>query len=242
MARSGWRRRWRSAGGRDIPAIRRLQPLYNLYDRAEYEAKLEPLCRKEGLGVITYFSLASGFLTGKYRSEKDLAQSARGDRVKDYLNDRGFRILGALDQVAKENKSTPGRSRLGLADGAARHHRADCQRHEPGAVERPDRSREPQAGSRVHGALMGLRRRRRKDRCRRWIRRCAATTPARPGAANGRGRRDVSGRRANVGARVLGGRGSLPGCSGAAEPMCVMRQLRRDQPFKLVQAGAVGRA
>ena len=89
------------------PSYQSLQPLYNLYDRAEYEAKLEPLCRKEGLGVITYFSLASGFLTGKYRSPKDLAQSARGDRVKGYLNDRGFRILGALDQVAKENKSTP---------------------------------------------------------------------------------------------------------------------------------------
>jgi aryl-alcohol dehydrogenase-like predicted oxidoreductase len=89
------------------PRYQSLQPLYNLYDRAEYESKLGPLCRKEGLGVITYFSLASGFLTGKYREKKDLAQRARGDRVKDYLNDRGFRILRALDQVAKENKSVP---------------------------------------------------------------------------------------------------------------------------------------
>jgi aryl-alcohol dehydrogenase-like predicted oxidoreductase len=89
------------------PSYQSLQPLYNLYDRAEYEAKLEPLCRAEGLGVITYFSLASGFLTGKYRSKKDLAQRARGDRVKGYLNDRGLKILRALDQVAKENKSAP---------------------------------------------------------------------------------------------------------------------------------------
>jgi aryl-alcohol dehydrogenase-like predicted oxidoreductase len=89
------------------PSYQSLQPLYNLYDRAEYEAKLEPLCRKEGLGVMTYFSLASGFLTGKYRSKKDLAQRARADRVKGYLNERGFRILAALDQVAKEKNSTP---------------------------------------------------------------------------------------------------------------------------------------
>jgi aryl-alcohol dehydrogenase-like predicted oxidoreductase len=89
------------------PSYQSLHPLYNLYDRAEYEEKLDPLCRKEGLGVITYFSLASGFLTGKYRSKKDLAQRARGGRVKGYLNDRGFKILGALDQVAKEKRSTP---------------------------------------------------------------------------------------------------------------------------------------
>ena len=89
------------------PSYQCLQPLYNLCDRAEYEAKLEPLCRKEGMGVITYFSLASGFLTGKYRSKKDLAQRARADRVKGYLTDRGFKILAALDQVAKEKKSTP---------------------------------------------------------------------------------------------------------------------------------------
>jgi aryl-alcohol dehydrogenase-like predicted oxidoreductase len=88
------------------PRYQTLQPLYNLYDRAEYEAKLEPLCLKEGLGVITYFSLASGFLTGKYRSKKDLAGRERGDRVQGYLNERGFRILAALDQVAREKRST----------------------------------------------------------------------------------------------------------------------------------------
>jgi len=84
-----------------------LQPLYNLYDRAEYETELEPLCKQEGLGVIPYFSLASGFLTGKYRSEDDLSKSARGARVKNYLNDRGFRILAALDQLSEQYDSTP---------------------------------------------------------------------------------------------------------------------------------------
>jgi aryl-alcohol dehydrogenase-like predicted oxidoreductase len=89
------------------PAYRSLQPLYNLYDRAEYEPALEPLCREKGLGVIPYFPLASGFLTGKYRSEKDLAGRARGEFVKKYLDDRGFRILDALDQVARRYHSAP---------------------------------------------------------------------------------------------------------------------------------------
>ncbi len=88
------------------PAYQSLQPLYNLYDRADYETGLEPLCRNEGLGVITYFSLASGFLTGKYRSEEDLGKSARSEFVRKYLNDRGFRILKALDQVAKKHGAT----------------------------------------------------------------------------------------------------------------------------------------
>ena len=89
------------------PAYRSLQPLYNLYDRAEYETELEPLCREKGLGVIPYFPLASGFLTGKYRSEKDLAGRARADIVKRYLDDRGFRILDALEQVARQYHSAP---------------------------------------------------------------------------------------------------------------------------------------
>jgi aryl-alcohol dehydrogenase-like predicted oxidoreductase len=83
-----------------IPSYQTLQPLYNLYDRAEYETDLEPLCVQHGLGVIPYFSLASGFLTGKYRSEKDLEKYPRGSRVKKYLNDRGLTILSALDKVA----------------------------------------------------------------------------------------------------------------------------------------------
>lgn len=82
------------------PRYETLQPLYNLYDRAEYERNLEPFCLEHGLGVIPYFSLASGFLTGKYRSEADFSKSSRGPRVKKYLNDRGFRILAALGEAA----------------------------------------------------------------------------------------------------------------------------------------------
>jgi aryl-alcohol dehydrogenase-like predicted oxidoreductase len=89
------------------PAYQSLQPRYNLYDRAEYEQSLGPLCQEKGLGVITYYSLASGFLTGKYRSEKDLSKSIRGQGVRLYLNERGFRILKALDQVAKRYRSAP---------------------------------------------------------------------------------------------------------------------------------------
>ncbi|HUI68505.1 MAG TPA: aldo/keto reductase [Nitrospirota bacterium] len=89
------------------PGYQSLQPLYNLYDRAEYEANLEPLCREKGLGVISYYSLASGFLTGKYLSERDLSKSVRGQGIKRYLNERGFRILKALDQVAEYYHSTP---------------------------------------------------------------------------------------------------------------------------------------
>lgn len=89
-----------------------LQPCYNLYDRADYEEKLEPLCQKMELGVISYYSLASGFLTGKYRSTKDLTKSVRGESARKYLNARGLRILKALDEVAQQYHSTPGRVAL----------------------------------------------------------------------------------------------------------------------------------
>jgi aryl-alcohol dehydrogenase-like predicted oxidoreductase len=95
-----------------LPAYRTMQPEYNLYDRAEYEKDLEAICVANGLGVIGYFSLASGFLTGKYRSEADLSKSQRGGRVKKYLNERGFRILKALDEVAAQYNSTPARVAL----------------------------------------------------------------------------------------------------------------------------------
>jgi aryl-alcohol dehydrogenase-like predicted oxidoreductase len=84
-----------------------LQPEYNLYAREDYEKSLEPVALKEELGVIPYFSLASGFLTGKYRSEADLGQSQRGQGVKKYLDGRGLRILDALDQVADQHDATP---------------------------------------------------------------------------------------------------------------------------------------
>jgi aryl-alcohol dehydrogenase-like predicted oxidoreductase len=89
-----------------------LQPLYNLYERSDYEARLEPVCVKEGLAVISYFSLARGFLTGKYRSEADLKKSPRGAGIKKYLDERGSRILDALDTVASQHHSTPARVSL----------------------------------------------------------------------------------------------------------------------------------
>lgn len=85
-----------------------LQPEYNLMDRKGFEDALQPLCVKENVGVISYYSLASGFLSGKYRSETDLDKSkARGAKVKNYLNDRGHRVLDALDIVAKNHDATP---------------------------------------------------------------------------------------------------------------------------------------
>jgi aryl-alcohol dehydrogenase-like predicted oxidoreductase len=90
-----------------LPRYESLQPLYNLYDRAGFERTLAPLCIKEGLGVITYYSLASGFLSGKYRSQQDLGKSARGGKAGGYLNERGLRILGALDRAAKQYEVEP---------------------------------------------------------------------------------------------------------------------------------------
>ena len=90
-----------------LPRYECLQPEYNLYDRAEYEQTLEPVCIENGLGVLSYFSLASGFLTGKYRSAANVANKARGDFVKKYLNERGFSILDALEKVAKGLHATP---------------------------------------------------------------------------------------------------------------------------------------
>ena len=92
-----------------LPRYECLQPLYNLYDRAVYEAELEPLCVREGMGVINFYALASGFLTGKYRTPADAGKSARGGGATEkYLNPRGLRILDALDKAAKQYSSTPG--------------------------------------------------------------------------------------------------------------------------------------
>jgi aryl-alcohol dehydrogenase-like predicted oxidoreductase len=91
-----------------LPRYESLQPEYNLYDRAGFEGELESTCRENGIGVITYFSLARGFLTGKYRSKADLGQSPRGEGIGGkYLDDRGFRILAALDEVAAQHRATP---------------------------------------------------------------------------------------------------------------------------------------
>jgi aryl-alcohol dehydrogenase-like predicted oxidoreductase len=91
-----------------LPRYEVLEPLYNLYARSEYETELEPLCLKEKLGVVTYFALASGFLSGKYRTPADAVKSARGKGVVEkYLNARGLKILAALDDVAKRRRSSP---------------------------------------------------------------------------------------------------------------------------------------
>jgi len=92
-----------------LPRYESLQPLYNLYDREDYEKNLEPLCLEKKIGVIPYYALASGFLTGKYRSEADLSKSPRGEGIRKYLNERGLRIVQALDEVAADHNSTPAR-------------------------------------------------------------------------------------------------------------------------------------
>ena len=90
-----------------LPRYETLQPQYNLYERASFEGELQDLCVHENLGVITYFSLAAGFLTGKYRSEADFGKSARGPGMKKYLNPRGMKILDALDAVGRRYNATP---------------------------------------------------------------------------------------------------------------------------------------
>jgi aryl-alcohol dehydrogenase-like predicted oxidoreductase len=91
-----------------LPRYEVLQPEYNLHDRAKFEGALGDLCLTEQIGVITYFSLAKGFLSGKYRSEADLGKSPRGERgVRPYLTERGFRILKALDTVAAAKDAKP---------------------------------------------------------------------------------------------------------------------------------------
>jgi aryl-alcohol dehydrogenase-like predicted oxidoreductase len=91
-----------------LPRYESLQPLYNLSDRREFETEFEPICRQEKLGVINYYSLAAGFLTGKYRSPEEGARHpGRGGRLKRYLDPRGMRILKALDEVAARNDAVP---------------------------------------------------------------------------------------------------------------------------------------
>jgi len=102
----------KASAAKGYPAYQCLQPNYNLYDRSGYEKDLEPLVLEKSLGVIPYFSLAAGFLTGKYRSEADFAKSPRGGGMKKYLNERGFKILGALDEVSKGLGSSPTRVAL----------------------------------------------------------------------------------------------------------------------------------
>lgn len=97
-----------------VEGYKSLQPQYNLYDRQDFEAGLEGICQDQGISVISYYSLASGFLSGKYRSEKDLCKSVRGQGIKSrYFTDRGFKILQALDELSEELRATP--AQLSLA-------------------------------------------------------------------------------------------------------------------------------
>ena len=89
-----------------------LQPQYNLVAREDFETNLLPVVKEHGLGVIPYYSLAAGFLTGKYRSAKDAEGKARGGSIGKYLNEWGFSVVRALDEVAREHQSTPARVAL----------------------------------------------------------------------------------------------------------------------------------
>ncbi|HLY71765.1 MAG TPA: aldo/keto reductase [Puia sp.] len=91
----------------DLPRYESLQPLYNLFDRNDFERELQQTCLQNGIGVITFYSLARGFLTGKYRSENDLYKSARGEGIRKFLNHRGMRILAALDNLSQTLRTTP---------------------------------------------------------------------------------------------------------------------------------------
>jgi len=90
-----------------LPVYQTLQPQYNLCEREGYEKNYEQICIDNDLGVICYFPLASGFLTGKYRTESDLSKSIRGEGVRKYMNDRGLNILSTLDEIAAEHVATP---------------------------------------------------------------------------------------------------------------------------------------
>jgi aryl-alcohol dehydrogenase-like predicted oxidoreductase len=97
----------KASGDKKLPRYESLQPRYNLSDRAGFEKELEPLCLKEKVGVIPYYALGAGFLTGKYRSEADFTKSPRGSSMKQYLNERGQRILKALDDVSARLGTKP---------------------------------------------------------------------------------------------------------------------------------------
>jgi aryl-alcohol dehydrogenase-like predicted oxidoreductase len=96
-----------TSGRLGVPRYESLQPLYNLVERGPYESELEPVCVEHGIGVINFYALASGFLTGKYRSDADLKKSVRGAGAAKYLNQHGLGVLSALDSVAATIGATP---------------------------------------------------------------------------------------------------------------------------------------
>ena len=119
-----------------LPRYETLQPEYNLMVR-DFEQELAPLCARHEVAVIPYYGLASGFLTGKYRSKADLKQSPRGEDVEAYLNQRGFAVLDALDAIAERHRATP--AQVALAWLMTKVTRADRQRDQPEAARRPRR-------------------------------------------------------------------------------------------------------
>ena len=134
-----------------LPRYATLQPEYNLYDRSGYEGALRDLAIEENLGVITYYSLASGFLSGKYRSAADLGKSPRGEDIGKYLDARGQRILAALDGGRRQASGDAGGGRPGLAHRHARSHRADRQRDQAQPAGQPGQGGQPDAGRGGHG-------------------------------------------------------------------------------------------
>jgi aryl-alcohol dehydrogenase-like predicted oxidoreductase len=96
-----------TANAHGLPRYECLQPRFNLYDRADFEGELEQLCLKENLGVIPYYGLASGFLTGKYRSSADFGKSPRGSLMSEYLNLKGWKVLAGLDEIAAAHQVNP---------------------------------------------------------------------------------------------------------------------------------------
>jgi aryl-alcohol dehydrogenase-like predicted oxidoreductase len=97
----------KTSSAKKLPRYETLQPLYNLVERADFEKELQGLCVKENVAVVPFYALASGFLSGKYRTKADLANRTRGGRVEKYLNDRGLRVLKALDEVSARFKAKP---------------------------------------------------------------------------------------------------------------------------------------
>ena len=126
-----------------------LQPKYNLVIRDEYERELEPLCLEQEVGVIPYSSLASGFLSGKYRAGEALPKTARAGGVeKNYMNERGFRVLAAVEKVAAARERDRRAGLALVARAPARHHRADRERDHGAAAQGAGRRHRAEAGRR----------------------------------------------------------------------------------------------
>ena len=146
---TGWPRPASSPASTASRRSARFQPWYNMLEREKYEGALRDVAVKEGLAVFPYYSLANGFLTGKYRSKADLDKSPRGLRNIAYLEGKGPECPGCVGRGRSRDRRRLGQRRFGLDDGAADHHRPDRQRHEPGAGEGADRGDDAGADARA---------------------------------------------------------------------------------------------